>query len=329
MILSTEIMNAISRFYNVPQNLIKPLNAYYSEVFEFVCDKRSYILKVIKSDRTDQDRLESEVIWLNYLKENGISVAYPVKSAQGNYIERFQISEVESYYFISYIKAEGITPRAHFSDLKRYPEAFLVDWGSYVGKMHKLSSSFHPPKSSFSRPHWKEAIDFFDLSDCPQSQIKIVDRFKETIERIESLPRSMSNFGLIHNDLLEDNMHINKSEIMAFDFEDSSFNWFVNDIAIAFFYPVCYGLSNRKEQLEYGDYFLTSFLRGYRKEKEIGPEDLGSIPLFLKIRELDNYSMFFGDSSAMNQVVVADFMNNRQKRIEDGEPLIHMDFAGY
>ena len=192
-----------------------------------------------------------------------------------------------------------------------------------------MSQNFVVPDRLFSRPVWTETIDFFDLEDFPGSQENVVFQYKKTLSSIERLAKQKNNYGLIHNDLLEDNLHLHEQSITAFDFEDFCFNWFANDIAVAFFYPVCFGIQDRIKQQEYGKYFLSHFLKGYRKENSISAESLSSVPLFLKIRELDNYSMYFDDPAAKKNLVISQFMNKRQSRIEDCVPVIDLDFSQY
>ena len=329
MSLSPSAISDICLLYNIKPEHLKSLDGYYSYVYEYEQNDQKWVIKIKRQDQTDVNRLSSEVLWLNYLHKSGISVAHPVKNVNDNYIELINDYLNMSYYTISYIKAKGITPRDFYSGYKWYPQEFLENWGSYVGKLHKLSKGFSTSSRSFSRPTWQASIVFFDLEDFPSSQAHVVRQFNNTIKEIEQIPKTESNYGLIHNDLLEDNMHINEGIITAFDFEDSCFNWYVNDIAIAFFYPVCFGTFGLKNQQEYGDYFLTHFMKGYRRENSITSEALETIPLFLKIREMDNYSMYFNDPEAKKYEVVTVFMNNRQKRIEENILVIDLNFPKY
>ena len=321
MSLSPATFTDIYKLYDIQSDKLINLNGYYSNVFEI----ENQVIKVKSKDQTDFTRLNSEITWLTHLKDSGISIAYPVKNTKGNYIDLID----EKFFVISYAKAQGISPRKFYSKEKWYPHDFLENWGSYVGKLHSISRSFPIPLKTFSRPTWQESIDFFDLESYPTSQKNVVNQFNNVVKEVERLPKSNNNYGLIHNDLLEDNMHIYEDKITAFDFEDSCFNWYVNDIAIAMFYPVFFGISDTIQQKEYGDFFLTYFMRGYRKENNISAKDLETIPLFLKIREMDNYSMYYSDPKSMKHKVVSDFMDNRQHRIEQNIPVLDIDFSKY
>lgn len=328
MPLSKPAIEEICKIYKLNRDDLTPLNAYYSHVFEFQKEGIKRILKVKGQSDTNFDFLNSEILWLNYLKENDFSVSYPLRSETGNYIDSIEISEEESYYVLSYIKADGEIPRKTFQGRNRYPQNFLNQWGKYVGRLHKLSSQFSIP-SNFKRPRWQDTVDFFDLETPPPSQAGIVLQYKKTTKEIGSFQINTNNYGMIHNDLLEDNMFINGDSITAFDFEDCCFNWFANDIAIPFFYPVCFSIAEKEKQRDYGRYFLEHFLKGYREERDISQETLQMIPLFLKIRELDNYSMFYNEPEELKHKVVADFMDERLRKIENSEPVIELDFTQF
>ena len=54
------------------------------------------------------------------------------------------------------------------------------------------------------------------------------------------------------------------------------------------------------------------------------------IPFFLTIRELDNYSMLYGDERLEKAPLPFQwFMHNRQERIERNIPYLAIDFSRY
>lgn len=99
MSLSPLILSEICRSYGIAREMLKPLNACYSDVFEYEINNRSCIVKIKEAGRTSEGRLNSEVLWLNYLKDNGVSVAYPIRNRNGNYIKKLTVSDGVSYFF--------------------------------------------------------------------------------------------------------------------------------------------------------------------------------------------------------------------------------------
>jgi len=302
---------------------IKPLDSTYSDVYEFEKEEKKYILKLKKEKNTNLSWLQSEIEWLEYLSHHGLSVSCPIKYFNDSYFERFVVDEI-SYLSIIYEKALGISPREKYHDYKYYPESFLFEWGRYIGKMHRLSKNFHP-SPSFSRPSWINTIDFFDFGNYPPSQEKVCLKFQEQIKIFKGIKQE-NNFGLVHNDFLEDNFCLFNHQLTVFDFEDFGFNFFANDIAIPLFYPTIFNMWQADEQKNYAIYFLTHFLEGYRKENTLDLSTMEMIPLFLKIREMDNYSMYYTDPTVKGNKIINKFMENRQERIENDVPVLNIDF---
>ena len=93
--------------------------------------------------------------------------------------------------------------------------------------------------------------------------------------------------------------------------------------------------------------FLIRFLRGYRQAYTLSPAWLKEIPAFLKLRELELYAVVHRDfqingvehwsPESFKQIPgfdinsdghmwIANFMQNRKTRIEQGLPFIEYDF---
>lgn len=328
MSLPDYIIDEICKKYNITSDDLIPVDSYFSDDFEYTQNNQRRVLKIINAKQINTDYLKSEVEYLNHLKTNGLSVSYLLKSADANYIECIGVSKEESLYAVSYNKAEGFSALQMYEHPINFPESFLEIWGSYLGKLHRLSKTF-VPSESFNRPDWLDIIDFFDLSEYPESQEKVVLQYKKTVDKINRLSKSEHTFGFTHNDLHDGNFLIKDNNITAFNFGDFSLNFFANDIALSFFCLICYAIQAEDQRKEYCDFFLTHFLKGYRKENNINSQLLESIPFFLKLRELDNYFMFYEDPELLNDPGFAAFMKNRQERIENDIPVIEFDFSKY
>jgi len=116
-----------------------------------------------------------------------------------------------------------------------------------------------------------------------------------------------------------------KGEITLFDFDDCTYSWFINDIAIVLFYIVM----GQKDQSSFTREFMTYFLKGYCQENQIETEWLIDIPLFLKLREIDLYAVIHRsfDVENIDHPWVAMYMENRKERIENEVPFVEFDFS--
>ena len=114
-------------------------------------------------------------------------------------------------------------------------------------------------------------------------------------------------------------------EITLFDFDDCTYSWFINDIAIVLFY-IALGV---KDQTTFTRDFMTHFLKGYRAENQLDEEWLREIPSFLKLREIDLYGVIHRsfDVDNLEDPWVAMYMEDRKQRIENDMPYIEFDFT--
>ncbi len=113
--------------------------------------------------------------------------------------------------------------------------------------------------------------------------------------------------------------------ITLFDFDDCTYSWFINDIAIVLFYLVM----GAEDQAAITKDFMTHFLSGYLAENHLEAKWLIEIPSFLKLREIDLYTVIHRsfDVDNIDHPWVAMFMNNRKERIENDVPFIDFDLS--
>ncbi len=320
-------LEAIAKCYGISVEDLTKLDAYYSVVYEFNKNGNDYILKCIEANNTSPGKITGELHYLQYLTENGINVSVPVESENNNLFEIQKNENGEAvFYYIVYTKAEGDFAFRKF-DRSNYPETFIKALGREIGKLHGVVKNYKPTASCI-RPEWKDTVDFFSLDEFPESEKIVVDRYIETMEKIDKLEKTENNYGLIHNDLHDGNFFIKDDSFIFFDFEEASPISFANDIAIPLFYSVL-NIKEQKEKEEYGAYFLKTFMSGYKLENQLDSESMDSISLFLKIREMDNYSMDYDVTDFKGNKGLEWFMTNRKERLENGAPYLNIPFSDY
>jgi Ser/Thr protein kinase RdoA (MazF antagonist) len=75
--------------------------------------------------------------------------------------------------------------------------------------------------------------------------------------------------------------------------------------------------------------FLEHFFRGYRQEYRLDPAWLETIPMFLKMREIDLYGVIHRsfDVENIDNDWAKRFMEGRKERIHADAPMVEMDFC--
>ena len=219
-------------------------------------------------------------------------------------------------------------PGAPTGDDQWQPPLFRT-MGSMMGHMHCLARSLEPYPELLSRPQWFDEISGSAEKFLPSDQSVIIEKFNQIIETTHLLPIKADQYGLVHFDFHRSNFFVDKGQVHLFDFDDCQYSWFADDIAIALFYALTHDCSSEEDR-QFARLFMEHFLDGYRSHCEISREWLERIPLFLKRREMDLYTIIHRSLDLDNlDPWPASFMDRRRYKIENDVPWVDIDFSGF
>ncbi len=108
---------------------------------------------------------------------------------------------------------------------------------------------------------------------------------------------------------------------------DSSYSWFVEDIALVLFYAVM----GQEDPAGFIANFLSGFLPGYFPEYDFDPKWFLEIPLLLKQREIDLYAVIHRsfDVENLDGPWYLWYLDGRKDRLEKGIPYLTFNFADF
>jgi len=338
------ILQEAMRRYGIDLEKIQLLDSFESFIYEFERAGASYILRIGHSFRKSADLIHGEVDWINHLARGGVSVARAAPSLSEELVEAIDDGDGGQFLVTTFIKAKGQQPWVAGWSPARYE-----NYGRLLGQMHALAVNYQPVAPAWRRPEWDEASLNFIEQYLPASEVRAHQNYRSTLEHIQALPKDHATYGLIHQDAHQNNFFMDEDgTITIFDFDDCAYSWFINDIAIVLFY-----ISMDAEELGFPNAasftheFLNHFLRGYRQAYNLSPAWLKEIPVFLKLRELELYAVVHRDFQIdgvehwdierFQQIPgfgvnhgghmwIANFMQNRKPRIDQGLPFIEYDF---
>lgn len=322
-----DILDEAARRYGVKQDDFHKQGSFESQVFEFQRNGRGYILKLTHSLHRTPELVEGELDWVRHLEDYGVSVCRPVPSKAGKMIEVIDgasIAALGDDYFIAYVfeKAPGqITGRTDWSD------EMITAWGRTLGRMHRATREYRPARESIRRFHWDDDPGL-NRFDCLAPQPKILDRWQEIFGRLRSFPVDDDGYGLIHSDLHQGNFLLSDGVLHVFDCDDCHYGWLGFDIMIPLFYVMRDSEVN-PDDIDYARRYLDRFLSGYRSETDIDGVWIRRIPDFMKLRELDLYTVLVAENAANVNGWCRRFMTGRRDRIENGVPVIDVDFSEF
>jgi Ser/Thr protein kinase RdoA (MazF antagonist) len=322
------ILSEAAKRFGVDVGSLNRLGSFESLVYEFTQGDKDRILKITHSLHRTPDQVRGELDWTNYLADHEVSVSLTIPSVNREQLEVIDGKSVTALgddYFMVYAveKAAG-----EFTQPDDWNDRLIQEWGRVIGRMHALAKTYTPKDPAWKRFEWYEDKSLRVEDHVPVSQPVVIERCHDLIKRMRSWPVDNDSYGLIHSDLHHSNFVANNGRITAFDFDDCHYSWFGFDIMI----PLFYALRDHRidpDDAEFARRFLGHFLEGYRRENSIGGEWIKRIPDYMKLRELDLYSIIFAEDAAEENGWCRRFMENRQHRIENEIPVIDLDFSEF
>ena len=235
-----------------------------------------YALRLHRPGYQSVRMMESELAWMQHLRAEGLNVPAPLALKTGALL-----LEVEGYHADLLTWLNGIPMGATGIPLDLADrEGTFWKLGGLMALVHRISDDWDMP-DRFERKHW-------DL-DGLLGETPLWDRFWDNPgltgterERVMAardhlradLSGSDLDFGLIHADMLRENIMIDGDAMGLIDCDDSGFGFRLFDVATAL-------LKNRAEP-DFDD-LQAAFLEGYRA---VRPLDTTLLPQFMLIRSL-------------------------------------------
>jgi Ser/Thr protein kinase RdoA (MazF antagonist) len=233
-----------------------------------------------------QDALSSELVWMAHLRRCGVSVPEPLPTPDGALLVCLDEDRVGQQYadLIGWVDGEplGVSGKP----LERTHTELAVVFaniGSEMARLHDAADQFVQPRD-FVRPFWNgEGLvgdqpfwgRFWDCVRLDPADRDFLGALRGRLSsELVSIDGELSH-GLIHADLVRENILINGDRVTFIDFDDCGFGFRLFDLATAF-------LRNRGEP----DYptIEQSLLAGYLAIRPGMKRELRHLPLFLLLR---------------------------------------------
>ncbi|MBT2679349.1 phosphotransferase [Bacillus sp. ISL-35] len=254
---------------------IRLIGGFHNEVY-YLKDENK-ILRISEVNKTEQSILQ-ELEWMEFLQKNGIRIPLPEKKLR-NYNGRITT-------FFEYIEGNPVEVKNQgFWNSKTFEKL-----GRILGKMHALSKNFEV--AEIHRPVWtKDKPDVFSIKSNLDPGLKRI--YDDLMGKLLFDPVAVDTYGLIHNDFHQGNLIVtNQGDIVVIDFDECSYNWFAQDVAVFFYHAYWQQQSFNGMTDDFCQEFLHSFFAGYQAENLLHEITIKQIPIFLKLREIYLYQLF-------------------------------------
>jgi Ser/Thr protein kinase RdoA (MazF antagonist) len=202
--------------------------------------EKRYALRVHRPGYRDANQIESELIWMDALRDDGVIETPPVvRAADGGRVASVTTRELGNRNVVLFEWLPGLQPDP--DDAETAAAAFET-LGAISARMHAHAKGWSPPPG-FDRPpwdydhsigrhgHWGRWQDGLGIG---REESAHLERLADTIERrLAGFGQEPDRFGLVHADIRLANLLVDGGEVRVIDFDDCGFSWFMYDFATA------------------------------------------------------------------------------------------------
>lgn len=237
---------------------------------------RSYALRLHRPGYCSEAELRSELQWMAVADAGGLNVPAPVASTEGAFLHVIDGVAVD---VLDWLNGQPIGKTGVPLECEDRLGLFRAI-GREMARLHEISDRWTLP-GGFTRRRWDRAgllgeapvwDRFWDNPTLSLGDRALFIRFRETASAELAAREDSLDFGLIHADLVRENVMLDAGRVQLIDFDDSGFGFRLFDIATTL-------LRNRPEP----DYesLKAALLDGYLSVRAL---DLAALDLFVALR---------------------------------------------
>jgi Ser/Thr protein kinase RdoA (MazF antagonist) len=238
------------------------------------------VLRVHRTGYQTAESIVSEFAWMRALNESGVRTPAIIPARDGALVVTAGIAELSE---------PRLCDMLEWIDGRPAGDEELVDsfrmLGELHGRCHAQARRWTLP-AGFQRQAWDEAalLDGEHPIIAPAWENWALNDERRTLvlacrealrERLRQWGKAPERYGLIHADLMPENLIVADDGVRLIDFDDCGFGWWLYDPASALLYY--YG------QDFYPD-LVTAWAAGYRSACPLSDEEINELPTFLLLR---------------------------------------------
>jgi Ser/Thr protein kinase RdoA (MazF antagonist) len=257
------------------------LRASSNFIFTFHNDhpigKERLILRFVPVEQRSAITIQAELVFIQHAIQQGVHANQPIPSVNGRLVETVTTGAGD-FHAVVFERLPG-----DHLEIESLPAEQFSAWGRALAELHNASSGARP----VARPGWQ------DLLHEAEGWLLPDDRLARTAldvvrNRLEKLPVTAENCGLIHFDFELDNLLWENGcpRPGIIDFDDCLYAWYAADIA----YALRDLFDDRPSRVDLNHPGLLSFLDGYQQARPLPVEELANLPLFVRLLNLHKYA---------------------------------------
>lgn len=266
---------------------LAPIKVRENAVFRVdLADGGRAVLRVHRSGYHSDAELDAEFVWMRALDAAGISVPRVIRSRLGRDFEVIAMPtgtrQIDVFEWIDG-RQLGSVESGIQGDAAAVAEQYRMI-GATAARMHNHGVEWRCP-AGFRRHAWDaEGLvgerpfwgRFWELKALTPGQKSLLIRARAKIaEELNAYGTGPDRYGLIHADLVPENLLIDGNRVQVIDFDDAGFGWHLFELATSLYFITGEGIYPAARE---------ALIRGYRSEREMPDATLAWLPLFLAAR---------------------------------------------
>jgi Ser/Thr protein kinase RdoA (MazF antagonist) len=246
------------------------------------------VLRVHRSGYHSDAELDSEFVWMGALEAAGIPVPRVIRSRNGRNFEVIaaragkDARQIDVFEWIDG-RQLGSVESGVSGEVAAVAEQYHMI-GAIAARMHNHTTDWQQP-AGFRRHAWDAAGlvgeqpfwgRFWDLAALSAAQKSLLLRARAKIAgELAAYGTKPDRYGLIHADLVPENLLVDGRRVQVIDFDDAGFGWHLFELATSLYFITGDGIYETARE---------ALIRGYRSERAMSDEALARLPLFLAAR---------------------------------------------
>jgi Ser/Thr protein kinase RdoA (MazF antagonist) len=246
------------------------------------------VLRVHRLGYHSDGALRSELAWMRALAGSGIEVPQVIPSRSGNAFERIACDgvpgprQVDMFEWIDGGQL-GSVEQGLCNDAEWIRRTYGIV-GELAARMHNQSCTWQPPPG-FERHSWCDDGlvgdtplwgRFWELAALAPQQRARFEKLRARLRKeLLAFGKTADRFGLIHADLVPENILVDGERLRIIDFDDAGFGWHLFEIATSLYFI------RRDPHYEIA---RDALIAGYRRHRSLPDEHLRLLPMFLAAR---------------------------------------------
>ncbi|MFB9767744.1 phosphotransferase enzyme family protein [Nocardioides kongjuensis] len=230
----------------------------------------------------------SELEWMRSLHDvDGFTVPPVVSAADGSLVVEAAhpgVPEPRQVTVLGWLSGRPAGTSEAGVDLAEGDAVRLfADAGRLAARLHRHTATWVLPQG-FTRPAWDaDALvgehprwgRFWEYGALTDAERDLLVRARDRARADLLALGRHDGYGLIHADLVPENILVDGGELQLIDFDDAGHGWYLFELATALYFHLdqsCF------------DALRAALLSGYRSERDLAADDERLLPLFLYLR---------------------------------------------